>query len=470
LKTKNQLFVNIIDFRKVYVIFMGKLFGTDGVRGIANIELTCELAMNIGRAAAMVLTEETHHRASILIGKDTRISSDMLEASLIAGICSVGADAVTLGVIPTPAVAMLVRKYKMDAGIMISASHNPVEYNGIKIFNAEGYKLSDALEEKIENIVLSGDISYIKKQGKDVGKVRHAVSAIKDYIDNVICTIDGDLSGIKIAIDCANGSASATAPSLFSQMNAECDIINMSPDGININHNCGSTHIYKLADYVKRNGFDIGIAFDGDADRCLAVDEDGNIIDGDKLIAIFANHLKRHGKLRNNTMVATVMSNFGFFRFGEKNDINVAATKVGDRYVLEEMLLNDYVIGGEQSGHVIFLEHATTGDGELSAIQLIHILKESGKKASELASCMQSYPQILTNIIVKAEAKDLYKTDVDILDAIKKAEAELQGDGRVLVRASGTEPLIRVMVEGKNQIQIEQLADDIASIITKKMV
>jgi phosphoglucosamine mutase len=452
------------------MIFMSRLFGTDGVRGIANSELTCELAMNIGRAAAIVLTEETHHRANIIIGKDTRISSDMLEAALIAGICSVGADAVILGVIPTPAVALLVRKYKMDAGIMISASHNPVEDNGIKIFNAEGYKLSDALEEKIESIVLDGDNSYINKVGKDVGRVRHAVSATEDYVNYIKCTIDGDLSGIKVAIDCANGSASVTAPDLFSQLNAEYDIINMNPDGININQNCGSTHIYKLADYVKHNGFDIGIAFDGDADRCLAVDENGDIIDGDKLIAIFASHLKKHDRLKNNTIVATEMSNLGFFRFGKMNDINVASTKVGDRYVVEEMLLNGYVLGGEQSGHIIFLEHATTGDGQLSAIQLIHILKQSGKKASELASLMQSYPQILTNIIVNAEARDLYKSDVDILKAIEKAEQELHGDGRVVVRASGTESLIRVMVEGKQQEQIERVADDIAKVISAKLV
>jgi phosphoglucosamine mutase len=449
---------------------MGRLFGTDGARGIANTELTCELAMNIGRAAAMVLTEETHHRANIIIGKDTRISSDMLEAALVAGICSVGADALVLGVVPTPAVAILVRKYKADAGIMISASHNPVEYNGIKIFNAEGYKLSDALEEKIESIVLSGDTSYINKEGKDVGKVRQSLCATDDYIDHIKGTIDGDLSGIKIAIDCANGSASATAPELFAKLNAECDIINMNPDGININHNCGSTHVEKLADYVKHNGFDIGVAFDGDADRCLAVDEDGEIIDGDKLIAIFASHLKKHGKLKNNTMVATVMSNLGLLRFGENQDINIAKTTVGDRYVLEEMLLNGYVLGGEQSGHVIFLEHCTTGDGQLSAIQLIHILKQSGKKASELASIMKTYPQTLTNIIVKAEAKELYKTDTDILNAIEDAEKELHGDGRVLVRASGTEPLIRIMVEGKDKEQIERLADDIAKVISEKMV
>ncbi|MDR3551486.1 MAG: phosphoglucosamine mutase [Clostridia bacterium] len=448
---------------------MGRLFGTDGARGIANTELTCELSMNIGRAAAVVLTEEAHHRAQIIIGKDTRISSDMLESALIAGICSVGADVLVLGVVPTPAVACLVRKYNADAGIMISASHNPVEYNGIKIFNGEGYKLSDSLEEKIEALVLDGDPIQIIKQGRDVGRVRRSAAAVQDYIGCLVKTVEGDLSGLKIAVDCANGSASATAPALFAALNAECDIINSNPDGVNINHGCGSTHIAKLAEYVRDNNCDIGVAFDGDADRCLAVDENGEVLDGDKLIAIYADDLKRKGRLKNNTMVVTVLSNLGFFRFGKQRGINVAATKVGDRYVLEEMLANGYVIGGEQSGHVIFLDHATTGDGQLSAIQLLSILKQSDKRASVLASIMQAYPQTMVNVKVGPHAKERLAGDAEIQASIRSAEAELSDDGRVLVRASGTEPLIRVMVEGKDPDNVERIADSLAAVISMKL-
>lgn len=448
---------------------MGRLFGTDGARGIANTELTCELAMNIGRAAALVLTEETHHRAQIIIGKDTRISSDMLEGALTAGICSVGADAILLGVVPTPAVACLVRKYHADAGVMISASHNPVEYNGIKIFNGEGYKLPDQIEEKIEALVLGETPMSIVKQGGEVGRVRRSLSAVQDYINNLLPTVEDDLSGLRIAVDCANGSASATAPALFAALGAECDIIHSNPDGVNINRECGSTHIDKLAEFVRDNHYDIGVAFDGDADRCLAVDENGETIDGDRLIAIYAEDLKRQGKLKNNTMVATVLSNLGFFRFGEKHGINVVKTKVGDRYVLEEMLLNGYCIGGEQSGHIIFLDYATTGDGELSAIQLLSILKRSGKKASELAAMMQVYPQTMVNIKVGPEARGKLADDAEIAAAVREAEESLQGDGRVLVRASGTEPLIRVMVEGKDQQEIEKLADSIAAVITRRL-
>ena len=444
---------------------MGRLFGTDGVRGIANTELNCELAMNLGRAAAMVLTEEKHHRPQIIIGKDTRISSDMLEASMVAGICSVGADALVLGVVPTPAVAYLVKKLGADAGVMISASHNPVEYNGIKIFNSSGYKLSDDLEEKIEKIVLDKSEEWPKKSGAGVGRVIKPKTAVADYINFLKSTVDCKFSGLRVAIDCANGSASAIAPILFEETDGEFEIMNAHPDGLNINCKCGSTNIETLSQFVKDNGCDIGIAFDGDADRCLAVDEKGNLIDGDKLIAIFAASMKKHDKLKSNTAVVTVMSNFGFFRFAEQYGIDVVTTKVGDRYVLDEMARGGYVIGGEQSGHIIFLDYATTGDGELSALQLLAILKRSGKKASQLASVMECYPQVMINVGASIGDKDAILAAQDVKDAIKFAEGELADDGRVVVRISGTEPLIRVMVEGKSSTVINKLASDIADAI-----
>ena len=448
---------------------MGRLFGTDGARGVANTELTCELAMEIGRAAAMVLTEMTQRRPQIVIGMDTRISSDMLESALTAGICSVGADAVRLGVIPTPAVAYLVQKYHADAGVVISASHNPVEYNGIKIFNGDGYKLSDALEEKIEAIVLDHSEQPPLPQGGQVGRVVPAKNAVKDYVEHLARTIHGDLDGLRIAVDCANGAASATAPLLFSRLGAECEIINAHPDGVNINNRCGSTHIDELRRFVTENACDIGVAFDGDADRCLAVDENGDVIDGDRLIAVFALALKRAGKLPKDTAVVTVMSNIGFFRFARQYGIQVATTTVGDRYVLEEMFRNGYAVGGEQSGHIIFLDHATTGDGQLTAIQLLSILRHSGRTASRLASVMECYPQVMVNVPVSEEFKSRLMEDAELRGAVRTAEESLAGDGRVLLRASGTEPLIRVMVEGREAARIQELADGIADRIREKL-
>lgn len=445
---------------------MGKLFGTDGVRGVANTELSCELAMKLGRAAAMVLTEETHHRPQIIIGKDTRISSDMLEAAIEAGICSVGANAITLEVVPTPAVAYLVRKMGADAGFMISASHNPAQYNGIKIFNSEGYKLSDSLEEKIESIMLGSGETFKVKQGDGVGRVIRSEKSSEDYVKYLKESIDCRLTGLRIAVDCANGSASVTAPMLFSEIGGEYEIINAKPDGLNINRDCGSTHIEALSKFVTENKLDIGVAFDGDADRCLAVDENGRLIDGDTMIAIFAAVLKKHGMLKSNTAVVTVMSNLGFFKFAEKHGISAAKTKVGDRYVLEEMKNGGYVIGGEQSGHIIFLDRATTGDGELSAIQLLAILKKTGKKASELASIMDTYPQVLMNVkLNSADSKEIIMAAEDVTKAIDDADRKLAGDGRIVVRPSGTEPLIRVMVEGKNHEAIKKLAADVAQVI-----
>lgn len=444
---------------------MGKLFGTDGVRGIANTELTCELALEIGRAAAVVMTEETHHRPKILIGKDTRISSDMLESSIVAGICSMGADALVLGVVPTPCVAYLVKELGADAGVMISASHNPVEYNGIKIFSSQGFKLSDELEAKIENIILDPEIKLERKSGDGVGKVLRCVKEVNKYIAHLKSTVDNDFSGLRVAVDCANGSASATAPELFKETDGEFELFDARPTGMNINDECGSTHLAHLIKYVKDNGMDAGIAFDGDADRCLAVDEKGNVIDGDKLIAIFASNMKKKNKLTNNTAVVTVMSNFGFFKFAEDNSIDVAKTTVGDRYVLEEMIKHNYKIGGEQSGHIIFSDYATTGDGELTALQFLSILKHTDKTASQLASIMTSYPQTMVNVTIPNERKTELLEYKDVIDAISFAEGKLSDDGRVFVRASGTEPLIRVMVEGKSTKLIEELANNIADTI-----
>jgi phosphoglucosamine mutase len=444
---------------------MGRLFGTDGARGIAITELTCELAMQIGRASALELTKTTNHKPTIYIGKDTRISSDILENALVAGICSVGANAVRLGVVPTPAVAYLVRKNHADAGVMISASHNSVEYNGIKLFASTGYKLPDEIENEIERLILDNPEEVKLVSHTEVGRVLDYPTAKDDYIDYVCSTIKEDLSGLNVALDCANGSSSVTAEKLFTKLGATVNIIHKDFDGTNINDKCGSTHMESLIEYVKANHCDIGLAFDGDADRCLAVDENGNLIDGDKMIAICSKSYKERGILKGNTAVVTVMTNIGFSIFAKENGIKYETTKVGDRYVLENMLEHGYSIGGEQSGHIIFLDDATTGDGELSGAKLLEILKLSGKKASELASCMDSYPQVLVNLKITADKKGLWDKNSTIMECIKKHEQTLGDTGRVLVRESGTEPLVRVMLEGKNLAQITDMANDIAETI-----
>ena len=448
---------------------MGRLFGTDGVRGIANTELTCELAMEIGRAAATVLSDGCRHRPTFVIGSDTRASSDMLGAAMIAGLCSVGADVINLGVVPTPAVAYLVGMYKADAGVMISASHNPAEFNGIKIFSGNGFKLPDMLEEKIEDLILAKEKSYAKPLGGEVGRLTYATDAAKDYIRHVKSSAHYSLEGLHIAIDCANGSSSVTAPTLFSELGADIHVLSSRPDGENINRNCGSTHLEALAKYVVDNGLDCGIAFDGDADRCLCVDELGNVIDGDMIMAICALDLKSRGKLNRDTVVGTIMTNFGFSKFCEDNGLRFIATKVGDRYVLEEMLLEDYSFGGEQSGHVIFRDFATTGDGQLTATQLLVMLKTSGKKLSELASVMTRYPQTTINLKISAEGKIAFYTDRDINDKLEEAKKALGKTGRIVVRPSGTEPLIRVMVEGSDTAQIEAIAKDVADVIKSRL-
>lgn len=441
---------------------MGRLFGTDGARGVAITELTCELAMQIGRAAALVLTKASNHKAKIFIGKDTRISSDILESALCAGICSVGADAVQLGVVPTPAVAYLVKEKKADAGVMISASHNSVEFNGIKLFSSTGYKLPDSIEEEIEALILDMPEKMELKSHTEVGKIISYSTAQDDYIDYISSCIDTDLSGLHIALDCANGSASATAQKLFEKLGAEVSMLSAEPDGTNINNNCGSTHMENLMKYVSENKCDAGLAFDGDADRCLAVDENGNLIDGDKLIAICANELRKENKLTKNTVVVTVMTNLGFFHFAKREGICAKTTKVGDRYVLEEMLKEGYIIGGEQSGHIIFLENATTGDGELSGAKLMEVLVKSGKKMSELAEVMETFPQKMINVKIQPCHRESWKSDEDVKTVIDKYTELLGDNGRILVRESGTEPLIRVMVEGKDSVLITEATEKIA--------
>ncbi|MCY6371488.1 phosphoglucosamine mutase [Clostridium ganghwense] len=447
---------------------MSRLFGTDGVRGIANEELTADLAYQLGRAGAFVLTEGTH-KPKILVGMDTRISGDMLESALVAGILSVGAEAICVGVIPTPAVAYLTRKYNADAGVVISASHNPVEYNGIKFFNGQGYKLRDELEDKIQSIIENNFEGVPSPTGADLGRKIKEEAAVEDYVEFAKSTIDVDLKGVKIALDCANGAAYKTSVETFRQLGAEVVVINNDPDGANINKNCGSTHPEELMDYVVRKGCDLGLAFDGDADRCLAVDDKGNLIDGDFIIAICAKHLKEQGKLKDDMVVVTVMSNLGLDLAFKKEGISTIKTKVGDRYVLEEMVKYGYALGGEQSGHVIFLDYNTTGDGLVTGLQVAAVVKKSGKKLSELASMMTKLPQVLVNAKVPNNMKDIHEKDSEIVEEIKKMEEKLDGCGRVLIRPSGTEPLVRVMLEGKNQEELDQMAHSLAKLIEKKV-
>ena len=449
---------------------MGRIFGTDGARGVANTEISCTLAMDIGRAAAMVVARDHHKRKPVfLVGHDTRISHDMLESAIAAGLCSVGADVVTLGTVPTPAVAYLVANSDADAAIMLSASHNPYEFNGIKIFGAEGFKLTDEEEMEIEEIVLDHVLPYDLKWNDELGVIRSGETLVEQYIDHIVSTVEGDLSGIRVAADCANGSASATAAKIFAKLGADVTILNDKPNGVNINDNCGSTHIDVLGKYVRENGFDLGVAFDGDADRCLAVDESGELVDGDKLIAIFSSQMKREGKLANDTAVVTVMSNMGFFKFAEQAGIHVEKTSVGDRYVLQNMLEHGHCIGGEQSGHIIFREFMTTGDGQLTAVQLLRAIKKSGKKLSELAQLMQVYPQVILNVRADKEMKRMVKVDEGVLKRQQQLEEGMNGNGRILVRPSGTEPVIRIMVEGLDREAIMNAAKSMEQIIIERL-
>lgn len=446
---------------------MGKLFGTDGIRGVVNAGLDADLAYKVGLAAAQVLTKEGNHKPLVAIGKDTRISSDLLEGALIAGLCSAGADVLHLGVIPTPAVAWITVDNNADAGIVISASHNPFEHNGIKIFNGQGFKLSDALEGEIEDIILSGREVPLKTHG-DIGRVIYADQKEReDYIDHLASTVNTDLAGMRILVDCANGASSATAARLFDRFpELHTDVINADPDGVNINSGCGSTHLDKLCTMVKAGGYDLGIAFDGDADRCLACDELGNEIDGDQIMAVCGEDLMSRGELPGSAVVATVMSNLGLHMFCRERGMQLICTDVGDRNVLEKMEECGYVLGGEQSGHMIFRRFATTGDGQLTALQLLALLHASGKKASQLVADCKRYPQLLVNVAVADKAKKAeIMANAALKAAIAQQEAWLAGDGRILVRPSGTEALIRVMVEAKDEETAKSCAHELADLI-----
>ena len=437
---------------------MGKLFGTDGIRGVANETLDCRLAYRVGQAAAISLTKKPGVKPSVVIGKDTRISSDMLEGALIAGLTASGCNVVRLGVIPTPGVAYLTVKLHADAGVVISASHNPFEHNGIKMFSGEGFKLSDALEEEIESLILrEGELPV--KTGAALGQVMDGAFTAEQYLDHLAATV-GQLPRMRVLIDCANGAASATARKLFSRFALNVDYINDTPNGVNINNHCGSTHIEMLAEKVREGGYALGLAFDGDADRCLAVDENGGLIDGDQIMAICADTLTKQGKLTGSGFVATVMSNIGLHKYCAEHGLRLLCAAVGDRNVLEMMQREGMALGGEQSGHIIFLEHMTTGDGQLAALQLLSILAQSGRRASELASAVTRYPQVLLNVRVGGNDEKKAIMESPLLgEAIRKAETGLGGNGRVLVRASGTEPLIRVMVEAGSEQTARETAE-----------
>ena len=449
---------------------MGKLFGTDGIRGVVNAGLDADLAYRVGLAAATVLAKgkKPGEKPLVTIGKDTRISGDLLKGSLISGLCTAGADVLDLGTLPTPGVAWVTVDEGADAGIVISASHNPFEHNGIKIFNGQGFKLSDELEEKIEDIVLFGHNNVPMKTHGEIGKVSYvAPKASEDYIDHLEATIDSTLGGLRILVDCANGASYTTAARLFDRFpKLQTDVINADPDGVNINDKCGSTHIDGLAAMVKAGGYDLGLAFDGDADRCLAVDELGNLIDGDQIMAACGLDLKAKGKLPGDTVVATVMSNLGLHLYTKEQGMHLECTDVGDRNVLERMLEKGYALGGEQSGHMIFLEHATTGDGQLTALQMLALLKESGKKASELFGACPRYPQVLINVpVADNDVKKAVMASPLLAQAIQREEAGLNGEGRVLVRPSGTEALMRVMVEAKTEETARATAQRLADLV-----
>lgn len=448
---------------------MGRLFGTDGVRGVANRDLTYEMAAKIGHAGAYVLGKENKHAPKILIGMDTRRSGSMLEAALAAGVMSMGGNVVCAGVVPTPAVAYLTRTMGFDAGIVVSASHNSAEFNGIKFFNSEGYKLRDEIEAEIEDIVLDGDPMGERPIGAGVGTLVRDESLYQKYIDYVCSTVNVDFKGLKIALDCANGASSVTSPETFRRLGAEVLVLSNSPDGININAGCGSTHMEDLCAFVKENGCDMGFAFDGDADRVLAVDKNGNMVDGDVIMAICGTEMKKQGKLKNNTIVATIMSNLGLFKMGEDEAIHVAKTKVGDRYVLQEMVDKGYCLGGEQSGHVIFLDFNTTGDGLVTALQVTQIVKETWKDLDELSKVITIYPQVLKNARVARSGNSEYIEDEVIMDEINRLNAKYTVRGRVLIRPSGTEPLIRVMIEGKDVAEITADAEALAALLEERL-
>lgn len=447
---------------------MGRLFGTDGVRGVANSELTPELAFKLGKAGAYVLSRDKE-RPVVIIGKDTRLSGDMLEDALSAGILAVGGNVIKVGVLPTPAIAHLVKVYQADAGVVISASHNPFEYNGIKFFNGDGFKLDDSIENEIEDIILRDIDVNSHITGDMLGRCLEADDdAEEKYAEFLKSTIDVDIKGIKLVLDCANGAAYSVAEKVYSELGADITVIGNEPNGVNINDGYGSTHPEKLQEEVVKQGAFMGLAYDGDADRLIAVDEKGRIIDGDKLICICAKMMKDRKQLAGDIVTATVMSNIGFHKYINGMGCSVEVTGVGDRYVLESMLKTGSRIGGEQSGHIIFLNHTTTGDGILSSLQLLQAVLLSGRKPSELSDEIEIFPQVLRNARVKNENKSIFMDDSEIKDAVAKVEKEIEGSGRLLIRPSGTEPLVRVMLEGQDVAHITQLAEGLADILTKR--
>lgn len=441
---------------------MGVLFGTDGVRGVANSELTPELAFKLGRAGASILARDSAN-TRLVIGRDTRISGDMLEAALVAGICSVGLNVLKVGILPTPAIAYLTRELKAAAGVVISASHNPVEDNGIKFFGPSGYKLPDEVEAEIEALVLDNCAGVPTPAGAGIGRAYPVQDAAERYINFACGTVNTDLKGLKILVDCANGAAYHVAPRIYEKLGAEVLPIFNNPDGVNINNRCGSTHPEALMEAVVASGADLGLAHDGDSDRVLAVDAAGWLVDGDQIMVICACHLKEKGLLEKDTVVVTVMSNLGLHLSMRDAEIQVVETKVGDRYVLEELLRTGARLGGEQSGHIIFLDHNTTGDGIVTALQLLAVMKESGQSLEKLAGQMERLPQLLENIQVAD--KNLVMSSPVLARAIENEEKILSGSGRILVRPSGTEPLVRVMAEGRNMDQLKVIVGRLSNII-----
>ena len=447
---------------------MARLFGTDGVRGIANADLTCDLAFKLGQAGAFVLGSNVH-RPTILIGRDTRLSGEMLEAALVAGICSIGARAVLVDVLPTPGIAYLTRYYGADAGVVISASHNTVEYNGIKFFDRNGCKLPDEIEDHIESIIGKGDPGMVLPTGVKIGRRVRQVNAQRRYIDFVKETTSERLDGLHIVVDCAQGASYQVAPLALRELGATVSVYYHEPDGTNINENCGSTHPERLCELVRELGADIGLAFDGDADRLIAVDERGQIVNGDQVMCICALHMKEQGTLKNNTLVTTVMSNMGLDIALKKHGIKNVKTKVGDRYVLEKMLTDGYSLGGEQSGHVIFLDYNTTGDGLITAIQLLTVMVKTKQSLGRLSKAMQVLPQSLYAAKVSDKRKYDFDKDEEILSAIRALESKYEGRGRVLVRASGTEPMVRVMIEGEDQYEMDSDVYRLSVLIEDKL-
>ncbi|MDN7243037.1 phosphoglucosamine mutase [Planococcus sp. N028] len=446
---------------------MGKYFGTDGVRGIANSELTPELAFKLGRIGGYILTKHSKDKPKVLIGRDTRISGEMLEGALLAGLLSVGAEVMRLGVISTPGVAYLTRVMSAEAGVMISASHNPVEDNGIKFFGSDGFKLSDDQEAEIEELLDSAEDNLPRPTGGDLGSVTDYFEGGQKYIQYLKQTVDEEFAGIHVALDCAHGATSSLATHVFADLDADISSMGASPNGLNINDKVGSTHPEKLAEMVTMKNADIGLAFDGDGDRLIAVDEKGQIVDGDQIMYIIAKHLHSEGRLQKDTVVSTVMSNMGFYKALEAHGIASNQTAVGDRYVVEEMKKNEFNLGGEQSGHIIFLDYNTTGDGLLTGLQLVNIMKVTGKKLSELADEMTIFPQKLVNI--RVTDKHAVTDNAKVAGAIEEVEREMNGNGRVLVRPSGTEPLVRVMVEAASAEDCENYVEQIATVVRAEM-